>query len=321
MSETISFVIPHKGREGMLLETLQSIISQDYPTDALEVIVVSQNDTASETLSALRSEVKLTVIFNQPDKTISHSRNLGAAHASGSYLAFLDADIALSDNWVSTMLSTLKSQPDTRLVSAMQINSNDASPLERIRTALSNAELDTFVAFLPGRNLFLHNDTFNDVGGFPEHLLTCEDYYFTDQVNKLGNLFYTSEANYVHLGEDKEYIPMFKKEIWRGQSNLASLSGRSIPLREWPSFLVPFAVVGGILLGLLMLILTHFDLSALFFVIGLLPLAAYTVRLKKLTKNETGWMPCLLFYVMYFPARAIGTLLGIGGTVRTSSHK
>ncbi len=321
MSKRVSFIIPHKGRESMLLDTLSSIIALDYPKDKLEVIVVSQNESASESLSALKEEVPLTVIFNQTDKTISHSRNLGATHACGEYLAFLDADIALSTNWAATMLSTIESKADTKLVSAMQVDSSNAPPLERIRTALSNAELDTYVAFLPGRNLFLHKDTFEQVGGFPEHLLTCEDYYFTDKVNQLGKLYYTSEASYVHLGEDKEFIPMFKKEVWRGQSNLASLEGRDIPLREWPSFLVPFAVVIGILLGLVLLISGQGDLATLFFVIGLLPLTAYTVRLKKLTKNKTGWIPCLLFYVMYFPARAIGTLLGICGTVGTSSHK
>ena len=321
MSEKISFIIPHMGREAMLIETLHSILGLHYPKENIEVIVVSQNDEISETLSSFKDNLDLSVIFNQTNKTISHSRNLGASQANGDYLAFLDADIALSDNWVEVMLSILSSNEDILLASAMQFNSQSAPPLERIRTALSNAELDTYVAFLPGRNLFLHKTTFDRVGGFPEHLLTCEDYFFTDKVNNLGKLFYTSRAQYVHIGEDKHFIPMFKKEIWRGQSNLASLDGRKIPLREWPSFLVPFAVVAGILLGIVMLALAENKLAIAFFTIGFLPLAAYTVRLKSLTKKETGWAHCLMFYSMYFPARALGTLLGVAGTIGTSSHK
>ena len=214
MSEKISFIIPHMGREAMLIETLHSILGLHYPKENIEVIVVSQNDEISETLSSFKDNLDLSVIFNQTNKTISHSRNLGASQANGDYLAFLDADIALSDNWVEVMLSILSSNEDILLASAMQINSQNAPPLERIRTALSNAELDTYVAFLPGRNLFLHKTTFDRVGGFPEHLLTCEDYFFTDKVNNLGKLFYTSRAQYVHIGEDKHFIPMFKKEIW-----------------------------------------------------------------------------------------------------------
>lgn len=321
MSMTVSFIIPHKGREQMLLETLDSIAAQDYPKEHIEVVVVSQNKDASASLHERQQSMQLTLVFNDTEKTISHSRNIGASVATGDYLAFLDADIALSPNWVSTMLTLLTTQPGTVLASAMQVNSVDAPPLERIRTALSNAELDTYVAFLPGRNLFLHRDTFQAVNGFPEHLMTCEDYYFTDKVNGLGKLYYTSTAQYVHLGEDKAYIPMFKKEIWRGQSNLASLSGRRIPLREWPSFVVPFAVTLGILLAAVFFVAGAHTVAALLALCGLIPLAVYSLRLKRLTGRSTSLAACIGFYVMYFPARALGTSLGIMSTVSTSSHK
>ena len=206
----VSFIIPHKGREAMLLDTLSSIIEQDYPADKIEVVLVSQNDAASQQLTTLQERLNLRVIFNHEQQTIAYLRNLGAQQASGAYFAFLDADIGLSANWICTMLTTLTQHPDIVLASAMQINSRNAPPLERIRTGLSNAELDQAVNFLPGRNLFMHRDTFHQVGGFPAHLVTCEDYYFTDKVASLGQLFYTSSANYVHIGEDKAYLPMFK---------------------------------------------------------------------------------------------------------------
>jgi len=305
----------------MLIDTLSSIRHQTLSPNTYEVIVVSQNDSISNSLTRLQAEMNLIVVFNQQQNTISHSRNLGAAKARGSFFAFLDADVELAPNWGDVMLSTLESRSDTLLVSAMQKNSDNPPPLECIRTALSNAELDTQVNFLPGRNLFLHRDTFFQVNGFPEHLITCEDYYFTDKVNALGDLFYTSCTHYVHLGEDKAFPPMFKKEIWRGQSNLASLNGRHISLREWPSFLVPFAVCGAFLLGLFSLLLSHTHLATLFIVLSVIPVLAYTLRLWRLTGSAVSFFYCLLFYLVYFPARAIGTLLGVSGAVSTSSHK
>ena len=321
MSIKVSFIIPHKGREAMLIETIESIAAQTFSKDELEVLVVSQNDSASDTLQALSSQLPLTVIFNPDGPTISHSRNLGAKHAKGHYFAFLDADVKLAPNWVFEMLKTIENQDDNVvLASAMQVNSDNAPPLEKIRTALSNAELDSFASFLPGRNLFLGRDTFYSAGQFPEHLQTCEDYYFTDKVNKLGNMFYTSASEYVHLGEDKEYVPMFKKEIWRGQSNLASLSGRTIPLREIPSFLIPFAVVGAWLFGLaICFAFPTFGLICI--ACGFMPVMIYTARLKLLVGKHVDWLNCIKFYLMYFPARALGTVLGIGSTVKTSSHK
>lgn len=317
----VSFVIPHKGREDMLMATLDSIKRQSMPAEHFEVILVSQNKNVSQNLAEFEQHFALSVIYNDPANSISHSRNLGAAEATSNYLAFLDADIALAENYAEVMLEKLHAQPGVALIAAMQINAHHAPPLERIRTALSNAELDTCVSFLPGRNLFLHRDTFAKVNGFPEHLLTCEDYYFTGQVSKHGKLYYTSASHYVHLGEDKAYAPMFKKEIWRGQSNIASISDRPISLRELPSFTMPFAVTFGVLFLFICLLYSYTNFAIMFSIISGAPLLAYSLRLKKLVGSSVSFMNCLRFYLVYFPARAIGTILGVRGTVNTSSHK
>lgn len=321
MNVKTSFVIPHKGREEMLIQTLDSIAAQDFPASEYEIIVVSQNHAVSEALSVLASKLPLSIIYNDKENTISHSRNLGAEVAEGKYLAFLDADVALAPDWLKTMMHILNSSPSIALVSAMQMNSVNAPPLERIRTALSNADLDTNVSFLPGRNLFLRKETFIEAGKFPEHLQTCEDYYFTDKVNQLGNLYYTSKTQYVHIGEDKAFIPMWKKEIWRGQSNIASLKGRRIPMREWPSFIIPFAVSGGFFLAFIGLLISQPWFTTVMLIGAILPVILYTIRLKTLTKESVQFYHCAFFYLLYFPARAIGTILGVRGVVDTSSHK
>ena len=317
----VSFIIPHKGREEMLIQTLQSVGMQTLSEDEYEVIVVSQNKTFSNALYELKKQIPLTLMLNDSKHTISHSRNLGASAAQGEYLAFLDADVALEPKWAQAMAELLEENEDIVLCSAMQKCSESAPPLEKIRTALSNAELDQTVTFLPGRNLFLSKTTFHSVGGFPEHLQTCEDYYFTQKVAETGRLLYTSASNYVHLGEDKAFLPMFKKEIWRGQSNLASIKGRSIPLRELPSFFIPFAVTLGVAYLLVALLYSNMSLVIMASVLTILPLAVYTGRLKKLTGGSVNMYYCLLFYCLYFPARVLGTLLGIKGALATPTHR
>ena len=320
MSITTSFIIPHKGREEMLIQTLKSIANQTAQPNTYEVIVVSQNSDCSQTLNELTKSMHLRVIYNDVENTISHSRNLGASAATGEYFAFLDADVYLATDWLEVMHTTLNAQ-NAALVSAMQIDSVDAPPLEKIRTALTNADLDTQVSFLPGRNLFLHRSTFLKAGQFPEHLMTCEDYYFTDKVNNIGRLYYTSHTHYVHLGEDKAFFPMWKKEVWRGQSNIASLKGRKIPIREWPSFIAPFVVTGGLLFACLALIFTQYEAATFLVICMLVVMLLYTARLKKLAGKKVSIIHCALFYLLYFPARAIGTVLGVSGSVYTSSHK
>lgn len=315
----VSFIIPHKGREEMLLATLRSILALEHDGLQLEVLIVSQNTSNSSELEGLLTNSPIRLIRHH-GKTISEMRNVGVTHSSAEYLAFLDADVELSANWLVTMMATIKQRQDTVLVSAHQVEGPNAPPLEKIRTALSNAELDCDVTFLPGRNLFLSRQTFDQLGGFPEHLVTCEDYFFTERASRLGKLYYTSEASYVHLGEDKVYGEMFRKEIWRGQSNLSSIKGRSIPMREWPSFIVPPALLALLIIMLVSALAGAWALTAASVLAFILPITAYSWRLKRLVGAAVPFSKVLQFYSMFFPARAIGTLSGALKEIKTSSH-
>ncbi|GMM71812.1 hypothetical protein MTsDn5_17640 [Alteromonas gracilis] len=321
MHKVVSFIIPHKGRETMLLQTLESIKQQTLDADKFEVIIVSQNENVSQGLAEYEQYFSLIVIHNDDANSISHSRNLGADRATGTYLAFLDADVEINKDWAAKMISDIEIRPGTALLFGTQVNSQKPKPMEVIRTALASATSGGFTESAPGANLFLRKKTFIESSGFPEHLRTCEDIYFTSEITKLGKIFHYSEACFVHLGEDQDFASMFKKEIWRGQSNIASTSGRPIPLRELPSFIVPFAVTLGLIILLLSLLYSRTNFAIIFSLIAGAPLLAYTLRLKKLVGNDVSFFNCLRFYLVYFPARAIGTLLGARGAVTTNTHK
>jgi len=307
----VSFIIPHKGREELLIQTVTSILNQSDEHVTYEIIIVSQNKSLIELSKFAEQHSNVIISFQEDSLTISALRNLGANQSTGEYLAFLDADVSLSPNWLNTMLSTISKQNNCVLTSAAQANSKDAPPLEKIRTALSNADLDCNVSFLPGRNLFLSRKTFEKVNGFPEQLITCEDYYFTDQVNQLGNLYYTSAATYVHLGEDKKYKEMYQKEVWRGQSNLQSICGRDIPLREIPSFIIPISLPILFVIFISAMFSSNMVLALLALFFFILPFTLYSLRVYRLVRKEVSFWRVLQFYATYFPARVIGTLGGL----------
>lgn len=304
----------------MLKRTLWSIDQQNYPRENIQVIVVSQTPQILQESLTEYINVGIEIYIRPENETISALRNYGVNYALGLLLAFLDADIELSPNWISQMLQELE-QRNRIIVSAMQIPNINASPLEKVRTQLSNAELDSNVNFLPGRNLLMLKSSFDQIGGFPEHLITCEDYYFTDQASKLGKLYYTSSATYIHLGEDKRYKDMFKKEIWRGQSNLQSIKGRKIPLREIPSFVLPIWIVSCLVLALFFsLFVVKGNIAIGLFLFGALPILAYSMRLFSLAKGKLDFGAILKFYLYYFPARALGTMVGLVKSIGTN-HK
>src|SRR5271165_5388668 len=84
-----SVVIPTFNRVALLNSTLESVFAQratDY-----EIIVVDDGSTDG-TMDYVQSLAQQVKVFRQPNKGPGAARNLGACHASGAYLAFLDSD-------------------------------------------------------------------------------------------------------------------------------------------------------------------------------------------------------------------------------------
>ena len=149
-----------------------------------------------------------------------------------------------------------------------------------------------------------------------QNLFKALDYYFTNEVHQIGELYCTSQASFIHLGEDKNYSELFRKEIWRGQSNLRSLRGRKIVLREIPSILTPLWQVF-FLFGALLAVLWGTIAILLFCLVMLaLPSILYAVRLYKTGKDQISFIDALRFYTVYQSARVIGTIIGVFRIIR-----
>jgi len=309
----ISFIIPHYGREHLLAKALQSIADQDYDLNLIEVIIVTQNKELSKSVLDFGQQMSLSVLKKPASSTISELRNAGVKLSKGDYIAFIDADVSISSNWVACMLEELEESDEGRtIVSAIQSNSESATSVESIRTALNNINRDKNVEALHGSNLFLRRDAFKLAGGFPSKLKTCEDVYFTTEVSKYGPLYLSSKATHIHLGEDKDYRVLFKKEIWRGQSNIQSLKGRKVSLREMPSIIIPLSFFMFLILSTILFIYDLYILSFICVILFLFPVLIYSFRLVKYSNDKSlKYIDCIKFYLVYFSARSIGTYMGL----------
>lgn len=87
----VSVVIPSYNSARYIADAIDSVLRQDYP--ALEILVIDDGstDNTNEIVSAYGGQVRL---LKQPNQGSAAARNLGIRHASGKYIAFLDADDA-----------------------------------------------------------------------------------------------------------------------------------------------------------------------------------------------------------------------------------
>jgi glycosyltransferase involved in cell wall biosynthesis len=125
----VSVVIPTLDRPKLLLRAIDSALRQTHRE--IEVIVVVDRPDP-DTLSAVRSvdDSRLRLILNPHPSTAAGARNVGADHATGEWIAFLDDD----DEWLPNKL-------ERQLASAAGGSPALVSCLSRIVTPT-----DTYVA-------------------------------------------------------------------------------------------------------------------------------------------------------------------------------
>ncbi len=87
---TISVVIPAYNAEKTILETIESAFQQTFTDFELIVIDDGSSDDTAELVNTIADD--RLQLFSYENGSASVARNRGIAHASGAFIAFLDAD-------------------------------------------------------------------------------------------------------------------------------------------------------------------------------------------------------------------------------------
>ena len=103
----ISIIIPTYNEEKVLFDCIESLGFQTF-TD-FEIIVVDDgsNDKTLQILSNLRSGIKDLRFYGQKHKGAGAARNLGAGHANGEILVFVDADMTFDENFLQKLVEPI----------------------------------------------------------------------------------------------------------------------------------------------------------------------------------------------------------------------
>jgi len=94
----ISIIVPCYNAQRYLNVCLESLRAQKGPQLEMIFIDDGSTDETGAVLDAFAAEDVRAKVYHIPNGGVSHARNLGLDHASGRYIAFLDADDALEEN-------------------------------------------------------------------------------------------------------------------------------------------------------------------------------------------------------------------------------
>lgn len=105
MTSIVSVIVVTKNEEKNISQCLDSLVAQDYPKDAYELIVVDGASTDRTRDICQRYPVRL-IITKQSG--ISHQRNKGIELARGEFVAFTDADCNVDKSWLRKLLGQIR---------------------------------------------------------------------------------------------------------------------------------------------------------------------------------------------------------------------
>jgi len=315
----VSVVIPVKNEEDHIEACLRGVLSQSYPKNRFEIIVVD-NGSEDKTMNILGHYHKLpnVTVLVQNGGTISKVRNRGAKTANGSIIAFLDGDCVPDPNWLENGVDLLMSDRQIGCVGfVISEPGPNATWVEKVWYHMSSTSKyrgTTFVDWLSSFNLILWNHIFKQVGGFNETLITCEDAEFGYRIGEKNKLLISDSVKVRHLGESKSLREFFKREFWRGKSNLKGFFISSNKRRDSLSTFVPVAYVLFVFLLLSWTVyeLMTWNISWQLFVLTILtfigpPVTLSFLKVKaRITIKERGQI--ITLFCLYLLARGLSVL-------------
>ncbi len=215
----ISFVIPAYNEADNIENVITSIktfVPDGYSYEILVVDHGSQDNTI-----ALAKAAGANALLHA-EGTIAGLRNYGVARSSGKVLIFLDADILLTVDWQTHIVTVIPALiAGERILTGSWYSIPDQpnwiekywfKPLERGDNSHINSG-----------HLIISRQVFDEINGFDEALETGEDYDISIRAKAAGiRLIDDIRLRVIHEGYPKSLLEFARREFWHGKGDATS---------------------------------------------------------------------------------------------------
>lgn len=166
---TFSIITPTFNRAGMLSNMIESVRKQTYSDWELIIVDDGSTDNTVESLRSYLNDARIKLI-KKHNSGAAHSRNIGADHANGKFITFLDSDDEVKENWLELVSETIQESSGMVCVGAIRKFSDNRTVLEK-PYSLKLFSKEFYVKFTAG-SLFIKKEIFNAVNGYDVELLS-----------------------------------------------------------------------------------------------------------------------------------------------------
>lgn len=186
----VSFVTTVKNEERTITQFLKSVEQQSKKAD--EIIIVDGGSTDG-TLKLLKEQIerRSNVVFLRKIGNRAVGRNEAIKRASGEIIAVSDVGCTLDEDWLKNITAPFK-DANVAVVSGYY-KPVTKSTFERCLAAYTCVMPDRVnpQTFLPSsRSIAFRKKVWREIGGYPQHLDTCEDLVFAKSAREKGFMFH-----------------------------------------------------------------------------------------------------------------------------------
>lgn len=201
MKDKVSIIVPIYNKENYLEECLNSIINQTY--NNLEIILINDEstDNSLKICKNYQKKDKRIIIINQKNKGESGSRNAGIKKATGKYIAFIDGDDFVDNNFIEVLHNNINNcdmasvgytQNFKEKIEYYNSTTKLYNKQEFLSILLSNTSLRCFATKLYKTNIIKDNNIlFNtDIAVGPDYLFLITYINNCKKINCDNSTFY-----------------------------------------------------------------------------------------------------------------------------------
>ncbi len=199
MAKPVSIIIPTYNRAGSILQSVESVLQQDYEDFEIVVVDDASTDHTAEVLSGI-TDSRMRYHRMQTNSGASAARNEGVRLAANEMIAFQDSDDLWRPEKLTVTMDHYDKHPDDVLLYApFQITLPDKTT-KRFPDRLPLEELSgNIFQYLLCRNtisptsLLTTKEIFDKAGGFDESMPALEDWDLAIRISRLGCIGYIDQ--------------------------------------------------------------------------------------------------------------------------------
>lgn len=253
---TVSIIVPAHGRAEATRRCVQSLLALDYPADRREILVVDDASTPPLALSLQDFPIRLL----RQDRNIGQSaaRNLAAAAASGTVLAFTDNDCTVEPDWLRALVPYLLTDPRIAIVGGRVVATpaqGVIAAFEAARSPLDMGAVATEVAptatvsYLPTCNLLVKRDVLLARAGFDADLRIGEDVDFVWRALRGGSRAWYAPAGRIVHDHRVRWLDWLRRRADYGESEAVLQQRHPEGRRQMPLPAVSLLLLSAVVLA------------------------------------------------------------------------